>query len=159
MLSLIFRKLHKHRGGYWRKKLPWTILEEQFPVARNTDASEIGNGVISLLWQPRCYCNADRNPVRSGNCSPIVANGDVVDHQTWEVLTLKNPIEPPSLKKILSSSNGKLYLQAHGGIAIRAKTTVSFANIFRAYIETQSLVSKTVFKIQRKSYPWCKDTF
>ena len=106
-LSLISLKLHKHRGGYWRKKLPWTILEEQFPVARNTDASEIGNGVISLLWQPRRYCNPDRNPVRSGNCSPIVANGDVVDHQTWEVLTLKNPIEPPSLKKIVSSSNGK----------------------------------------------------
>ena len=105
------------------------------------------------LLQPRCYCNADRNTVRSGNCFPIVANGDIVDRQTWEVLTLKNPIEPPSSKKILSSSNGKHYLKAHSGIAIRTKTIVSFANISRAYIETQSLVSKTVFKIQQKSYP------
>ena len=141
-LSLISLKLHKHRGGYWRKKLPWTILEEQFPVARNTDASEIGNGVISLLWQPRCYCNPGRNPVRSGNCSPIVANGDVVDHQTCEVLTLKNPIEPPSLKKIVSSSNGMLYLQAHGRTATRAKTTVSFASISRAYIYWNTESSK-----------------
>ena len=131
-LSLISLKLHKHRGGYWRKKLSWTILKEQFPVARNTDASKIGNGVISFLWQPRCYCNPDRNPVRSGNCSPIVANGDVVDHQTWEVLTLKNSIEPPPSKKIVSSSDGKHYLQAYGGTAVRTKTTVSFANIPRA---------------------------
>ena len=31
-------KLHEHQGGYWRKKLPWTIFEEQFPVPRNTAA-------------------------------------------------------------------------------------------------------------------------
>ena len=48
-LLQISLKLHEHRGGYWRKKLPQTILEEQFPVPRNTAASEIGNGVISLL--------------------------------------------------------------------------------------------------------------
>ena len=39
-------KLHEHRGGYLKKK---TILEEQFPVPRDTAASKIGNGVISLL--------------------------------------------------------------------------------------------------------------
>ena len=38
-----------YRGGYWRKKLPWTILEEQFPAPRNVSASKIGNGLISLL--------------------------------------------------------------------------------------------------------------
>ena len=35
-LLQISLKLHEHRGGYWRKKLPWTILEEQFPVSRYT---------------------------------------------------------------------------------------------------------------------------
>ena len=33
-------KLHEHRGRYWRKKLSWTILEEQFPVSWNTAASK-----------------------------------------------------------------------------------------------------------------------
>ena len=40
-------KLHEYRGGYWRKKHLWTILEEQFQAPRNTAASKIGNGVIS----------------------------------------------------------------------------------------------------------------
>ena len=48
-LLQIALKLHEHRGGYSRKKLPVTILEEQFPVPTNTAASKIGNGVISLL--------------------------------------------------------------------------------------------------------------
>ena len=52
-LSQISLKLHEHRGGYWRKELPLTILEEQFPVPKNTAASKIGNGVILLLWQLR----------------------------------------------------------------------------------------------------------
>ena len=60
-LSQISLKLHEHRGCYWRKKLPWTILEEQFPVPRNTAASKIGDGVISLLWQLRCHCKPDHN--------------------------------------------------------------------------------------------------
>ena len=64
-LLQISLKLHEHRGGYWRKKLPWTILEEQFPVPRNTAASKIGNGVISLPWQLRCHCNPDHNKVSS----------------------------------------------------------------------------------------------
>ena len=69
--------------------------------------------------------------------------------QTWEVLTLKNPIETRSSKKILSSSNGKHCLQFKplGGTAKSTRTTVSFANMSRAYIETQSLQA-----IQRKSY-------
>ena len=37
------------------EKLPWTILEEAFPVPRNTAAGKIGNGVISLVWQLRCH--------------------------------------------------------------------------------------------------------
>ena len=43
-------------------------------------------------------------------------------------------------------------IQAHGGTAMSTRTTVSFANMSSAYIETQTLLSKTVFKIQRKSY-------
>ena len=44
----ILLKLHKRRGGYWKKKLPWTILEEQFPLPRNTAASKISNSVILI---------------------------------------------------------------------------------------------------------------
>ena len=40
MLTQILPKLHEHQGGYWRKRLPWTILEEQFPVLRNTAKSK-----------------------------------------------------------------------------------------------------------------------
>ena len=64
-LLQISLKLHEHRGGYWRKKLLWTILEEQFPVPRNTAASKISNSVISLLWQPRCRCNTNHNKFSS----------------------------------------------------------------------------------------------
>ena len=64
-LLQITLKLHEHRGRYWRKKLPWTILEEQFPVPRYTAASKIGNSVISLLRQLRCRCNPDHNKFSS----------------------------------------------------------------------------------------------
>ena len=64
-LLQISLKLHEHPAGYWRKKLPWTILEEQFPVPRYTAASKIGNSVISLLWQLRCRCNPDHNKFSS----------------------------------------------------------------------------------------------
>ena len=60
-LLQILLKIHEHWGGYWRKMHPWTILEEQLPVPRNTAASKIGNGVILLLWQLRCHCNPDHN--------------------------------------------------------------------------------------------------
>ena len=42
-------KLDEHRGRYRSKKLPRTILEEQFPVLRYIAVSKIGNSVISLL--------------------------------------------------------------------------------------------------------------
>ena len=58
-------KLHQHGGCYWRNKLPWMIFKEQFPVPRYTVASEIGNSVISLLWQLRCHCNLDHNKFSS----------------------------------------------------------------------------------------------
>ena len=72
-LSQISLKLHERRGGYWRKKLLQTILEEQFPVLRNTVASEIGNSVISLLWQLRCHCNLDHNKFSSLSNTTVVA--------------------------------------------------------------------------------------
>ena len=50
--------------------LPWTILE-QFPV-RNVAASIIGNGVILLLWQLRCYCNPDHNKFSSLSNTTVV---------------------------------------------------------------------------------------
>ena len=92
-------KLQEHRGGYWRKKLPWMILEEQFPVPE----SKIGNSVISLLWQLRCHCNPDHNKFSSLFNTTVAAiffflnfvYGDVVYAQTWEVLALENCIEPP----------------------------------------------------------------
>ena len=71
-LLQISLKPHEHRGGYWRKKLPWTILEEQFPVPRNIAASKIGNGVISLLWQLRCHCNLDHNNFSSLSSTTVV---------------------------------------------------------------------------------------
>ena len=72
-LLQISLKLHEHRGGYWRKKLLWTILEEQFPVPRYTAASKIGNSVISLLWQLRCRCNPDHNKFSSSSNTTVVA--------------------------------------------------------------------------------------
>ena len=71
-LLQISLKLHKHQGRYWRKKLPWTILEEQFPVPRYTAASKIGTSVISLLWQLRCRCNPDGNKFSSLSNTTVV---------------------------------------------------------------------------------------
>ena len=45
-LLQISLKLHEYRGGYWRKKLPLTILKEKFRVPRNT---------VSF----RCYDNSN----------------------------------------------------------------------------------------------------
>ena len=66
-------KLDEHQGRYWRKKLSWTILEEQFPVPRYISASKIGNSVISLLWQLRCHCNPDHNKLSSLSNRTLVA--------------------------------------------------------------------------------------
>ena len=71
-LLQISLKLHEHRGRYWRKKLPRTILEEQFPVPRYTATSKIGNSVISLLWQLRCRCNRDHNKFSSLSNTTVV---------------------------------------------------------------------------------------
>ena len=73
MLSQISFKLHKHWGGYWRKKLPWMIWEEQFPVPIYTAVSKIGNSVISMLWQLRCHCNPDHNKLSSLSSTTVVA--------------------------------------------------------------------------------------
>ena len=72
-LSQISLKLHEHRGGYWRKKLPWIILEEQSSVPRNTSVSKIGNSVILLLWQLRCHCNPDHKIFSSLSNTTVVA--------------------------------------------------------------------------------------
>ena len=97
----ISHKLHEHRGCYWRKRLPWMIFEEQFLVPRYTAASKIGNSVITLLWQLRCRCKPDHNNFHFyliqlwWQFFQNFVYGDVVYAQTWEVLTLKNCIEPP----------------------------------------------------------------
>ena len=65
-------KLHEHWGDYWRKKLPWMILEEQFPVPRNNSVSKIGNSIISLLWQLQCHCNSDHNKFSSLSNTTVV---------------------------------------------------------------------------------------
>ena len=72
-LLQISLKLHEHRGGYWRKKLPWMILEEQFPVPIYTAVSKIGNSVISLLWQLRCHCNPDHDKFSSLSNTTVAA--------------------------------------------------------------------------------------
>ena len=66
-------KLRRHKQSYWRKKLPWMILEEQFPVPIYTAVSKIGNSVISLLWQLRCHCNPDHNKFSSLSNTTVVA--------------------------------------------------------------------------------------
>ena len=71
-LLQISLKLHEHRDRYWRKKLPWTVLEEKFPVPRNTAASKLGNSVISLLWQLQCHCNPDHNKFLSLSNTNVV---------------------------------------------------------------------------------------
>ena len=85
-LLQISLKLHEYRGGYCRKKLP-----EQFPVPRNTAASKIGNGVISLLWQLRCHCNPDHNKFSSFRFDKVefnlelsnLVNSDIPSQSTY----------------------------------------------------------------------------
>ena len=72
-LLQISLKIQEDRGGYCRKKLPRTILKEQFPAPRNTAASRIGNGIISLLWQLPCHCNPDHNNFPSLSNTIVVA--------------------------------------------------------------------------------------
>ena len=72
-LLQISLKLNKHRGCYCRRKLPWTILEEQFPVSRNNAANKIGYAVISLLWQLRSHCHPDHKKLSSLSNTIVVA--------------------------------------------------------------------------------------
>ena len=51
-LLQISLKLHEQRGRFWKKKLPWTILEEQFLVPRYTAAVKKNRSF-------RCYDNSD----------------------------------------------------------------------------------------------------
>ena len=57
----------------WRKKVPYTILEEQFPVPQNIAASEIGNGIVSLLRLLRCHYNPNHNKFSSLSNTTVVA--------------------------------------------------------------------------------------
>ena len=76
------------------KALPLTILEQQFPVPRNTAASKIGNGVISLLCELDVIATLIITNTAVMKIFQNLEKGDVVYAQTWEVLTLKKPIEP-----------------------------------------------------------------
>ena len=54
----------------------------KYETWRNTAASIIGNGVISLLRQIRCHWNPDRNKFSSVSNTAVV----VIFHaQTWKV--------------------------------------------------------------------------
>ena len=76
-------------------------LKQQFPVTRYTAASKM------LIASSRCYDNSDVVATLIITnfhlyliqlwCQffQIFVYGDVVYAQTWEVLTLKNCIEPP----------------------------------------------------------------
>ena len=76
-LLKIFLKLHEHRGGYWKKELPWTTLSF------------------------RCYDNSDVIPTDHNKFSSVSNTivvaffpiffflRDIVYAQTWEVLTMK----------------------------------------------------------------------
>ena len=91
-LLQISLKLHEYRGGYWRKKLPWMILEEQFPVPRYTAVSKIGNSVIATLIMTNFHLHLIQ---LWWQFFQNFVYGDVVYAQTWKVLVLENYIEPP----------------------------------------------------------------
>ena len=68
-ISLKFRNIEAAIGGKSSRKRFW----KKFPLPRNTGASKIGSGVISLLWQQRCHCNPDHKKFSS------LCNAAVVD--------------------------------------------------------------------------------
>ena len=90
-------KLHEHRGGYWRKKLPSTILKEQFPGA-SFRCYDIFDIIVTLvitnfyLYLIQLWWKFFQ----------MFVYGDMGYAQTWEVLTLKNCIE------LLSKANQQL---------------------------------------------------
>ena len=77
------------------------FLEEEFPMQRNTAESK------KVITSFGCYVNSDAIvTLINANVHyhlrqlwrvffQIFVNGDVFYAQTWEVLTLKNSIEPP----------------------------------------------------------------
>ena len=89
---------------------PLTILEEQFPV-RNVPASIIGNGVIWLLWQLRCYCNPDHNKFSSLSNTTVVAifpnvclwYRSLCSKKTSQVLTCIKPLSYASTAYVVAS--------------------------------------------------------
>ena len=103
-----FSRLSVVLGDLW----PWTILEEQFPVPRNTAANKIGKSVSF-----RCYDNSDVIVTviitnfhlyliqRWRQSFQIFVNSDVVYAQTRDVLTLKNSMESPKFPSPASHEN------------------------------------------------------
>ena len=98
-------------------------------MPRNITASNIGNGVISLLWQLWCHCIPDHDKFSSLPNKTVVAifpNACLwwrSYSQNWEVLTLKNcyGIDPPSyvITAYVVASYGPCFL-----------STVRFAKIW-----------------------------
>ena len=86
-LSQILLKLHEHR----RVRVGEKSSCERFckvPSAENYCWSKIGNGVITLLWQPRCHCNPDHDKFSFliqlwWQFFQMCVYGDVVYAQTW----------------------------------------------------------------------------
>ena len=105
-LLQISLKLHEHRGRYWRNKLPWTILEEQFSVPRYTAASKIGNSVIELLWKLRCRCNPVHNKCSSLSNTIVVAIFPNLCLSVWRrsfFYTFLGVIDPEKLSSHLNA--------------------------------------------------------
>ena len=104
------------------------------PKFVHTAASKIGNGVISLLWQLRCHCNHNhyKFPFWSNTdvlvIFQILVNGDVIHAQNSEVLTLQNPIEPPSATNTTTSSEN----------AVKKMNLRSF-KLYRVYLNILNL--------------------
>ena len=136
--------------------LSWTILEDQFPVPRNTAASKIGDGLISLLWQLRSHFNPDHNKVSSLSNTTVVAIFRNLclwrrHAQTWEVLTLKNPIEPPKVHQFS--------LSLHSVATNRAKFKHLFFKQYKAWFSFSCLYFLQCWlrdqtKVQRAANLW-----
>ena len=117
-LLQISLKLHEHRGGYWRIKLPWTILEEQFPVPRYTATSKIGNSVISLLWQLRCHCNPDHNKFSSLSNTTVVTIFPKLCLWRRSLCSNLGGIDPEKLYRatlnlVLGAANGDMFCEVY----------------------------------------------
>ena len=76
----------------------------------------------------------------------VISSGDILR----EMLRI-------NLKENSSQFNGKHYLQTHG-TAVGTKTAVSFAKVTET-VFLDTVVYRQRYKIQRKIYPWRKNTF